>query len=198
MFNKNYMDTNYRRLYKLYKKAAEITNVPPHFLAALHYREHAFGINSPGPGGPMQFDPPLVQARLQQLLKDYTTLPHKLINSFILKGQNNIFVALVLAGCFVQAKLKYDGKKYLKKEMNATNNTDLIMRAFELYNGTAYGSAWNSPYVVNMLDQQHTNMRIKGTYIDRRGIRRRVNAIDKRPGAYTVFKYLDSNYKHEW
>lgn len=198
MFNKKYFASNYKRLYKVYKKAAEYTNVPPHFLAALHYREHAFRCSTPGPGGPMQFDPPLSQKRITQLLSDYTVLSGKLIKQFAAKGQNNFFVALVLAGCFVQAKLKYDHKPFLRKEMKSHTHQDLLMRAFELYNGTAYGSPWRSPYVSNMLDNNHQNMKIRGTYIDRRGIRRKVNFIDRRPGAYTVFNFLDKTFTHKW
>lgn len=198
MINSNYFTSNYKNLYKCYRYAAIETNVPPHFLAALHYREHSFGTSSPGPGGPMQFDPPLSDKRIRQLLNDYTSLPDDLVDKFVLKGQNNLFVALVLAGCFVQAKLRYDNKPFLKKEMRSSTDQDLIMRAFELYNGTAYGSAWKSPYVVNMLDNEHQNMRIIGTYIDKNGIRRSVNVIDQRPGAYTVFKFLDSAFIHNW
>ncbi|MEW5821024.1 MAG: hypothetical protein AB1782_12605 [Cyanobacteriota bacterium] len=192
MLNGKYFIDNYKKLYKLYKKAGEITNVPPHFLAALHYRENAFNCKSPGPGGPLQFDPPLGKNRVRQLITDYTSLNEAQIDKLSQKGQNNIFVALVLAGCFVQAKLKHDFKSYLTCGMKTTENQKLLMRAFELYNGTAYGSAWNSPYVVNMLDINHSNMRIRGTYIDKKGIRRRVNILDKRPGAYTVFKYLEN------
>ncbi|MGD9580687.1 MAG: hypothetical protein AB7V50_04900 [Vampirovibrionia bacterium] len=198
MFNKKYFASNYKQLYKLYKKAAEYTNVPPHFLAALHYREHAFKCSTPGPGGPMQFDPPLSVKRITQLLADYTQIPVSLQRQLASKGQDNFFVALLLAGCFVQAKLKYDHKSFLKKEMSSKAHQDLLMRAFELYNGTAYGSPWKSPYVSNMLDDNHQNMRIRGTYIDRRGIRRKVDIIDSRPGAYTVFKYLDESFTHNW
>lgn len=198
MFNQKYFASNYKRLYKVYKKAAEYANVPPHFLAALHYREHAFSCSTPGPGGPMQFDPPLSQKRITQLLSDYTALPNNMVKQLAAKGQDNFFVALVLAGCFVQAKLKYDHKPFLNKEMQSDTHQELLMRAFELYNGTAYGSPWKSPYVSNMLDDKHQNMRIRGTYIDRHGIRRRVNVIDKRPGAYTVFKYLDKSFTHHW
>jgi hypothetical protein len=198
MINSNYFVKNYKKNYKLYKKAAEITEVPPHFLAALHYRESAFKMSSPGPGGPLQFDPPLTQKRIQQLLKDYTALNTKSIIVFTHKGQDNLFVALVLAGCFIQAKLKYDGKNFLKKEMKPATHQGLLMRAFELYNGTAYGSCWKSPYVVNMLDKNHRDMRIRGTVIDRYGIRRKVDIIDRRPGAYTVFNFLDSAFQHSW
>lgn len=193
MTNLKYFSRKYKSLSKLYEKASEITNVPAYFLAALHYRENAFRVKSPGPGGPFQFDPPLSQKRIRQLLTDYTMLQTKTIEAFINKGQNNIFVAMVLAGCFVQAKLKYDNKPFLKKKMNSSDNKHLIMRAFELYNGTAYGSYWRSPYVVNMLDKKHNYMRIRGTYIDRYGVRRRVNTVDKRPGAYTVFNLLEGN-----
>src|SRR3989339_2152469 len=117
MFNKNYFASNYKKLYTMYTKAAEYTNVPPHFIAALHYREHAFGCSTPGPGGPMQFDPPLSQKRVIQLLSDYTNLSSPLVKKFATKGQDNFFVALLLAGCFIQAKLKYDGKQFLSKEM---------------------------------------------------------------------------------
>lgn len=192
MNNKNYFISSYKRLKKMYLKASEITNIPPQFLAALHYRESAFRTKYPGPGGPFQFDPPLSQKRIRQLLTDYTSLNSSVITKFTNKGQNNLFVAMVLAGCFIQAKLKYDNKTFLTKTMKSLSNQDLIMRAFELYNGTAYGSCWRSPYVVNMLDQNHMNMRIRGTYIDRYGVRRRVNTVDKRPGAYTVFRLLET------
>jgi hypothetical protein len=198
MFNSNYFYSRYKKLYKLYRRAAEITNVPPHFLAALHYRENAFRIKTPGPGGPMQFDPPLSKKRIQQLLTDYTDLTKDLVEKFTEHGQDNIFVAVILSGCFVQAKLKYDGKKYLTKDMNARKHQEILMRAFELYNGTAYGSCWRSPYVANMLDKNHMNMRIRGTYLDKKGFRRSVNTIDRRPGAYTVFKYLDNAFNHQW
>lgn len=198
MVKKTYFCKNYKKLYKIYKRAAEITNVPPHFLAALHYREHAFGKNSPGPGGPMQFDPPLSKKSIQQLLSDYTILDKITINKLVQKGQDNLFVALMLAGCFVQRKLTNDNKTLLKKEMKYNTSKDLIMRAFELYNGTAYGSPWKSPYVVNMLDSKHQNMRIRGTYINKYGIRQNVNIIDKRPGTYTVFKILCKSFKHNW
>lgn len=198
MFNTKYLASNYKKYYKSYRMAAETTNVPPHFLAALHFREHSFKITSPGPGGPMQFDPPLSKNRIRQLLSDYTSLPQDVVDKLVEKGQNNFYIALVLAGCFVQAKLKYDNKPFLRKQMRATSNQTLIMRAFELYNGTAYGSAWNSPYVVNMLDDYHQNMRIRGTYLDKNGVRRRVNVIDKRPGAFTVFRFLDRNFTHKW
>jgi len=41
-------------------------------------------------------------------------------------------------------------------------------------------------------------MRIRGTYLDKKGFRRSVNTIDRRPGAYTVFKYLDNAFNHQW
>lgn len=195
MIDTKYFTSKYNKFLKLYNKASEITNVPSKFLAALHYREHVFGINSPGPGGPLQFDPPLSAKRINQLLSDYTSINTVLIDKLTKKGQNNLFVALVLAGCFIQAKLKYDNKPYLKKMMCSSDSKNLLMRAFELYNGTAYGSPLKSPYVVNMLDNAHMNMRIIGTYLDRSGIRRKVNTVDKRPGAYTVFKILENSTK---
>lgn len=193
MFDKIYIFKNYKKLQKLYKMASEFTNVPDKILAAIHYRECSFSRKSPGPGGPFQFDPPLSSKRIYQLLVDYTNLPKNVINKFVKKGQNNLFVAIVLAGCFIQAKLKFDHKPLLAKEFNSKSNQEVIMRAFELYNGTAYGSAWNSPYVCNMLDAKHQNMVIKGTYIDPRGVRRRVCTTDKRPGAYTIFKLLEQH-----
>lgn len=189
---------SYKMNYKLYRKAGLITNVPPHFLAALHYRESSFRSTSPGPGGPMQFDPPLSDTSMKHLLKTYTNLEKSTIEKFIQKGQDNLFVALVLSGCFVQQKLKYQNLPPLTKTDTSEKNQSILMKGFELYNGTAYGSPWNSPYVVNLLSPEKKAMRIVGTYIDPNGKRKKVDVVDKRPGAYTVFRWLEAAFVHHF
>lgn len=96
------------------------------------------------------------------------------------QGEEDFTIGARLAARFLQNKSSY--------RLNPnTENINIIKDTFWGYNGRAYGSSNNSPYVMNQFDNSHQNMRIRGTVIDQRGQRFRVNSIDKRLGAFTFY-----------
>lgn len=181
---KDYIIKNYKINYEYYQQASAITNINPYVFAAIHYREHSMGLNYSGPGGPLQFDPPLSDKQVKNLLLTYTTIQEP--DKYTAKAQNDNLMAIVLCGCFLQNKLHFAHLPLL----NLKADNILTAKAFELYNGTAYGSPDKSPYVSNMLDEKHMNMIIRGTYLDKFGKRQKVQVVDRRPGAMTVYLLL--------
>jgi hypothetical protein len=149
-------------------------------IAALHYREHNFISSSPGPGGPFQNDPPLSNQSVKALTTHYK-LPFK-------RPEADFFTACVIAGYWLQSKVGH--KLTLKVE-----NLMLVADAFWGYNGRAYGSFMNSPYVMNF--HKGRQLYVKGSYIDKTGARRLVNAPDARPGAMLIFIELITLFPSE-
>lgn len=157
----------------------ELTGVPWQLLAGIWTRE-SFSVAPPKrPGGPMQFDPPLSQPEILHLLQKYTKLSLADSQVYVKKGINDFDTAVLCAACFL-----------LEKEGRPIKNDTDVKDAIYSYNGRKYGSADNSPYVMNGFDKNHNEMHLRGTVPDGHGGREEVNIIDHRPGAFTVYMQL--------
>jgi hypothetical protein len=115
-----------------YFNASKQHNVPWEMIAAIHYREHSLGTDSPGAGGPFQFDPPLN------------------------RGEESFPVAAVLAAEFIQGKCAPSEPVVCAGKLTAdTTDIAVLADAFWGYNGREYKNAqgqldWHaSPYVFN-------------------------------------------------
>jgi len=156
----------------VYERAGRIVGVPWRLLAAIHYREHECRPTSPGPGGPFQMDPPLTDNALRSILGRYK-LPFRRVEA-------DFQTAAVVAGHHLQTKVGF-------RLQEDTSAPALLKDALWGYNGRAYGSADNSPYVAN--DPPRRQLRIRGSVI-RGGRRVRVDVLDSRPGAWIVYQEL--------
>ncbi|MBY0451238.1 MAG: hypothetical protein K2X01_11500 [Cyanobacteria bacterium] len=173
-----------RQVKHVFEKAEKITGVPWEAIAAIWYRE-SFSITPPKtPGGPFQFDPIPDKPTLLALLLRFTNLKGKDIDQYIQKGVNDFEAGALFAACWLRLKVK--------PIITPDAADEVIKDAFCGYNGRAYGSADRSPYVMNGFDQERFNMVLRGTIPDGRGGRKRVEIVDKRPGAFTVYKQLKS------
>jgi hypothetical protein len=158
------------------------TGVPWQAVAAVWYRE-SFSITPPKThGGPFQFDPVLTPCAIRKLLKRFTSLPESWIEQYAQKGVNDFETGALCAACWLRLKTG--------PVITPAVSDEVIKDAFYGYNGRAYGSADKSPYVMNGFDEKHRDMVLKGTIPDGKGGRRKVSIIDKRPGAFTVYKQL--------
>lgn len=156
--------------------------VPWQAVAAIWTRE-SFSVAPPKtPGGPFQFDPPLNQHQIRGLLKTFSQLSADKIEEFTKKGTNDFETAAYCCACWLRLKCK---PVLTPKSPDAD-----IKDAMYGYNGRAYGSVDNSPYVMNGYDKAHKEMRLIGTIPDGKGGRKKINIVDKRPGAFTVYKQL--------
>jgi hypothetical protein len=164
----------------VFNKASGLTNVPWQLLAGIWTRE-SFSVASPKtPGGPMQFDPPLSFSQITSLLHKYTNLTTIDIEKYARKGANDFPIAVICAACFLLEKM--NGKPI---------RTDAdIMTAAWRYNGAVGHNPTNSPYVYNGFDAEHNGMRLIGTIPDGHGGRKKVDIVDHRPGAFTVYTQL--------
>lgn len=170
----------------VYVNAEHLTGVPWQAVAAVHFREHSLGTSNPERvGGPFQFDPPLTEIQMRSLLKRFTNIGKKeTIEEYVRKGINTFETAAVFAACWLRHKSV--------PVITPTASDESIKDAFWGYNGKAYGSADKSPYVMNMYDSAHMNMVLRGTVPDKKNPSKRVKVetVDKRPGAFTIYKEL--------
>lgn len=171
----------------VFKMAQRLTGVPWEAVAALWMRE-SFSVAPPDRvGGQFQFDPPLQRNQMKQLL-DRFVLPgsctQEVKDAIVKCGQSHFQSAAVLAACFLRHKAAH--------VLTPDADDEAIKDAFYGYNGRKYGSVDKSPYVMNGFDAEHMNMRLRGTVPDKRDPSKRVwvDIIDKRPGAFTVYKQL--------
>lgn len=163
-------------------KVQESTGVPWQAIAGVWFRE-SFSVSPPKtPGGPFQFDPPLNSTQIALLLQRYSRLTTPEIINMSDHGVDHFVTAAYCCAAFLRNKIK---------PVITVNASDAIMKeAFWAYNGKAYGSADKSPYVMNMFDEAHKHMRLIGTIPDGHGGRKQINTIDRRPGAFTIYKHL--------
>jgi hypothetical protein len=173
------------------ERAQHFTDVPWQAVAAVWYRE-SFSIASPiTPGGPFQFDPRppvlilgdwlVVYAGLNPDSKSDSIIMHNLCTG----GVNDFACAAIFAACWLCHQCRYSLK---------IDHSDVAIKdAFYGYNGRAWGPhPESSPYVYNNFDLLHTNMTIRGSIPDPHSKtgRRFISMIDRRPGAFTVYRQL--------
>ncbi len=163
----------------VFVKAQDLTEVPWQLLAGIWTRE-SFSVAPPKtPGGPMQFDPPLSQPEIHELLYRFSKLKMDDIDLYVKKGANDFETAILCAACF------------LLKKMNNHIKTDTeVMIAAWRYNGIVGKDPTYSPYVYNGFDANHNGMHLVGTIPDGHGGRENINIVDHRPGAFTVYMQL--------
>lgn len=170
------------QLKETFVKAERITGVPWEAVAAVWFRE-SFSVTPPTtPGGPFQFDPTPTDAALLQLLDRFTKLDMLEKEHLINRGINDFQAGAIFAACWLRHKCK--------PVLTPNSPEKDIADAFYGYNGRAYGSVDRSPYVMNMIDKEHAFMRLIGTIPDGKGGRKRVNTVDRRPGALKVYRQL--------
>lgn len=176
-----------KKIKPLLLKTEPFTSVPWEAIAAIWYRE-SFSVASPKtPGGPFQFDPVPSGATLQKLLQRFTPLSDTEIARYVSLGVDSFEAGALFAACWLRTKVK--------PVISLSVSDEIIKEAFYGYNGRAYGSSDQSPYVMNGYDAAHLNMVLRGTIPDGNGGRRKIQIMDKRPGAFTVYKQLKSvNY----
>jgi hypothetical protein len=178
-------DASIKRIQEVYptlKRIQTITGVPWQAMAGIWYRE-SFSVAPPKtPGGPWQFDPVPSPGALRGLLDRFTTLTDAEKQDIVNRGVNDFFTGGVLAACFFRTKTG--------PVITPTAPDSVIQDAIYGYNGRAYGSADRSPYVMNGFDAAHYPMRLVGTIPDGKGGRKKIDTLDLRPGAYTVYKQL--------
>jgi hypothetical protein len=171
-----------RQVKHVFEKVEALTGVPWQAVAAVWYRE-SFSVTPPKTlGGPFQFDPILEPAIICNLLKFFTKLSELEIQHYARKGVNDFETGALCAACWLRLKTK--------PVITPNVSDEVIKDAFYGYNGRAYGSADKSPYVMNGLDEKHLNMVLRGTIPDGKGGRKRIEIVDKRPGAFTVYTQL--------
>lgn len=168
-----------RRVYEL---AASENSLPWEMLAAVHYREHSNDPSSPNPEGPFQL----------------TSYSDELNAGRVPTYKGRPVTRADITGFTTSAKLAADIlQAKVSRRLTPEPDDSLVMDALFRYNGTSYGSADRSPYVMNNFDLNHQNMRIRGKLYGGG----QVDTIDTRDGAFTVYyllRYLaiyDSNGK---
>lgn len=166
----------------LFLEVQEHTGVPWQALAAVWYRE-SFSITPPErPGGSFQFDPIPSNETLRRVLVRFSDLNAERIEVLVAMGINIFHAAAYFAACWL--------RRNARAVITPDATDDEIKDAFWGYNGRAYGSADNSPYVMNGWDENHMDMVIRGTLLSKDGSKVRVRTVDKRPGAFCVYKHL--------
>lgn len=168
--------------------AEQLTGVPWQAIAAIWYRE-SFSITPPKtPGGPFQFDPIPIISIQEALLNRFAAFPlDQKYWDYVKHNQGvNVFeCATLLAACWLRHQSKFN---------LAMDHSDAAIKdAFYGYNGRAWGKyPESSPYVYNNFDLQHTNMVIRGSIPDpsSKTGRKFISTIDRRPGAFTVYRQL--------
>lgn len=167
----------------VFLKAQALTGVPWQAIAAIWYRE-SFSVTPPKtPGGPFQFDPIPAHPVLDGLLQSFTHVTPAERERLISLGVNDFEAGAIFCACWLRLKSKFN---------LATDHSDEAMKdAFYGYNGRAWGPhPESSPYVNNGADAHHTDMHIRGSVPDGHGGRRWIDNVDKRPGAFVVYKQL--------
>lgn len=176
---------------QVYENAESVSGVPWQALASVHYRECNFETDYSKirtPGSFYQLDPIPSDPYLNKLLTSYTDLNAMSRLMLLKNGIKDFQSATIICAAYLRVKTPY---KY-----SGQNTADHIIKdALYGYNGRAYGSADKSPYVMNMFDSAHENMRIVGSIPDGHGGRKHIDTVDKRPGAYTVYKFLREELK---
>lgn len=170
----------------IFEKAEMLTGAPWQLVAAIWTRE-SFSVAPPKrPGGPMQFDPPLNNLQITNLMTAYgnKNLKANDIIAYAKKGINDFETAVVCAACFLLQKMK---GKPIKTEID-------IMTAAWRYNGVTGKDPTCSSYVYNGYDEAHKTMHIVGTVPDTHDPTKRikVNVEDHRPGVFTVYTQLQT------
>jgi hypothetical protein len=175
----------------------QVTGVPWQLLVSVLYRENNLSTDSPKTlGGPWQFDPTPAPKVIAPLLNKYVNLMGRssteilqamdtLVPPLVYKGLwvNEFLPGAIMAACWLRHKSKF----YLPSDRSDA----AIQDALYGYNGRAYGpSPLRSPYVMSKFNAQYTNMRIRGTLPDGKGGRIKIDKIDARPGAFTVYTYI--------
>ena len=167
-----------RRWLPLYLEAERKIGVPWAMLAALHYRETNFGASTARVGGILQFDPPLPPAKVREYGQRYGILD-------LTDPESDPRTAILCAAAFVQGKVAALGRPALTPQSTPEEVADAAWS----YNGRAYGSWQNSPYVNND-PQAGRQMWIRGTVPDLRNPAKRVriDQPDRRPGVLAVMR----------
>lgn len=143
----------------------------------------SFSVTPPRtPGGPFQFDPVLHPDTIRLLLEHFTQLSKYEIERYAQKGVDDFETGALCAACWL--------RMHTKPVITPDVPDWVIKDAFYGYNGRAYGGADKSPYVMNGFDRDHEDMVLGGTLPDGHGGRKRVHFVDKRPGAFTVYRQL--------
>lgn len=169
-------------VYPLLKHAQHLTGVPWQALAGIWYRE-SFSIAPPKtPGGPWQFDPVPNNSVLKKLLTLFTKMDEPTKEKMLQQGVQQFESGAIFAACFLQNKVR--------GQLSIDADDAMIQDALWAYNGRAYGKATNSPYVMNGYDTSHFPMRLVGTIPNGKGGRIKVDILDYRPGAFTIYKQL--------
>lgn len=161
------------------QQAENLIGVPWQAIAAIWYRE-SFSIAPPAtPGGSFQFDPFPAPKVITALLSEYClgNIEPSEFNPY-----ETFKHAVILAACWLRHQCKFNLKE---------DHSDAALKdAFYGYNGRAWGPyPESSPYVYNNFDLQHTNMPIRGSIPTATG-RKFISTIDRRPGAFTVYRQL--------
>ncbi len=169
-----------RRWLPLYLEAEQKIGVPWALLAALHYRESNFGARTQRVGGPFQFDPPLPPATVRAYGARYGI-------SDLTDPETDVRTGVLCAAAFLQGKVAERQRPALTPQSGEEACADAAWS----YNGRAYGSWQNSPYVNND-PQNGRQMRIRGTVPDLKDPRKRVriDQPDTRPGVLAVMREL--------
>ena len=167
-----------RRWLPLYLEAQAKIGVPWTLLAALHYRESNFGARTQRVGGPFQFDPPLSPAQVRAYGARYGI-------SDLTDPETDVRTGVLCAAAFLQGKVAALGRAALTPQSTEEACADAAWS----YNGRAYGSWQNSPYVNND-PQRGRQLHIRGTVPDLKDPRKRVRVDqpDTRPGVLAVMR----------
>lgn len=171
----------------IFENVEKHTGVPWEAVAAVWTRE-SFSVAPPHrPGGQFQFDPVPPKNKLKTMLRRFSDLPESEIIATVAKGVNDFAAAALFCACFMRMKIA--------PVITPDASDEVIKEAFWAYNGRAYGGADKSPYVMNGFDSEHMNMIIRGTLPNPHGSGRiKVETVDKRPGAFTVYQQLIENF----
>lgn len=172
-----------QKQYKIFLKVERVTGVPWQAVASLWYRE-SFSVAPPSrPGGQFQFDPPHPPPdRIHDLLSKYTKLNYHERQLCVERGVEHFPTAALLAACHL--------RDHCHQVLSLESSDEDIKDAFYGYNGRKYGSADHSPYVMNGYDEQHLDMRVRGTVREPDGSNKWVDVIDSNMGAFCVYKHL--------
>ena len=168
-----------RTFLPLYLEGQTRIGVPWAMLAALHYRESDLGTSTARVGGPLQFDPPIQPEQVRAWGLKYGIAD-------LGSPETDLRTAVLCAACFLQVKAAVLGKA-LKSDSSLGDIADVAWS----YNGRAYGSWKNSPYVSND-PQNGVQLRLTGTVPDIHdpSKRVRIDKIETRPGVLPVMREL--------
>lgn len=178
------------------------SGVPALALAAIHFREAEFATQSKIPGGPFQLDPGGTGQELTKRIWDYTVKVCKTYKVNMADIETNFNVACLVAAHEFKTKIRAP-----LLNLDGTISEDALADTFFGYNGrsknycekvqTGEGSDaphWKfSPYV-SADPQNGVELKIIGTLPDSTSPtgRKRIETIDKRPGALIVYRELVS------